>query len=436
MSYLIINPETDMDMSKAVISVWFRIPKESADAVRAEVPPYYPWTVMWGVIPIITWGPQPMAGTGTDTPVYQKALQFPSNPIVVHKITFEGPPRPVSPSFIGVFVGGKDNNPDAQLLMVNIQTATFATGKGLYTPVTGWSGTDTGFVLQVPIDSPYLGDPIYINVEYTTTDMSNEYLALKPDSFGTTTSNHVTVAFDKWHHLLISWDLNDRKMWCALDDVNLTGRDLPAWNDPSAGDNPNQNWSSNEFGNQPTESRPDVEVTLTKINVPVTPINIPAAEVKSNEGDTFVITTKNLVKHVELAELLMFTDITLDTSIENNRRLFITKPNKKGEQFPTNPSPIYIPMRKFAFGDPANWEPGADNPAFVPPLFDPSATPTSIKALSRAESRGGTADIDFTKCCINWQMGRNLGIAKCKVEKVGKIKAYLSDPKIKTDTGG
>jgi hypothetical protein len=76
-------------------------------------------------------------------------------------------------------------------------------------------------------------------------------------------------------------------------------------------------------------------------------------------------------------------------------------------------------MRKFAFGDPATWEPGADNPAWAPPLFDPSAWPTGIRVLE------GTADIDFTKCQWNWQMGRNLGTLKGAITKTGKIKALI-----------
>lgn len=121
-----------------------------------------------------------------------------------------------------------------------------------------------------------------------------------------------------------------------------------------------------------------------------------------------------------MAELLFFTDHVLDTSDVGNRRHFISGPDKNGYQTPTNTWPLFIPMRKFAIGDPFYWEDGADNPAFAPPLFDPSAWPTGIKGI-------GIAEIDFTKCSWNWQMGRNIGKLRGKVEKTGQIKEY--DPK-------
>jgi hypothetical protein len=135
-----------------------------------------------------------------------------------------------------------------------------------------------------------------------------------------------------------------------------------------------------------------------------------------------------------MAEFVMWTGVTLDTAQEANRRLFITAPDKKGKQYPTSPTPVYIPITKTAVGDPPtwDWDSAPDTPAFVPPLssMDPTAIPSSIKAL------GGVAAIDFTRCSINWQMGRNLGKLKGKVVKKGKIKEYFPDPHIDAVTGG
>jgi hypothetical protein len=134
-----------------------------------------------------------------------------------------------------------------------------------------------------------------------------------------------------------------------------------------------------------------------------------------------------------MAEFLFFTDAVLDTSKTENRRHFITGPDKNNFQHPTNIWPLYIPIRKFAFGDPATWEPGADNPAFAPPLFDPSAWSTAV----RIDGDPHVAAIDFTKCTWNWEMGRNLGNLRGKVEKTGKIKDYdTHDPPKIAAAGG
>jgi hypothetical protein len=146
-------------------------------------------------------------------------------------------------------------------------------------------------------------------------------------------------------------------------------------------------------------------------------MSVPAAEVGIPSVGKYV----DHIRKVEMAELLFFTDAVLDTSVEENRRHFITGPDENGFQHPTNFAPLYIPMRKFAFGDPATWEPGADNPAFAPPLFDPSLWPTGVKI----EGEGKIADIDFTKCQWNWQMGLNLGTLKGKVARTGKIRGLV-----------
>ena len=143
------------------------------------------------------------------------------------------------------------------------------------------------------------------------------------------------------------------------------------------------------------------------MKVPKAPVGIPATDKYADK-----------IHKVQMAELLFFTGHTLDTSQEENRRHFITAPDKNGFQHPTNFAPLYVPQRKFAFGDPATWEPGADNPAFAPPLFDPSTWPTGIKGI-------GNAEIDFTKCAWNWQMGLNLGTLKGKVNRTGKIRAVI-----------
>ena len=249
---------------------------------------------------------------------------------------------------------------------------------------------------------------------------------------------------DTWHHVLVSVDMTggsastglaagesgyggytDRVtatslMYVAVDDVNYPtgGNAWPGTNTVATGGainiaNTSQaaDYEQNDsgYGYTMTPQGPIPSYSLKDMTVPAAPVGIPATEKYADK-----------IHGVQMAELLFFTgdNAVLDTSQEENRRHFITKPDNNGFQHPVNFAPLYVPMRKFAFGDPATWEPGADNPAWAPPLFDPSTWPTGVKGL-------GTAAIDFTKCQWNWQMGRNLGTLSGKVTRTGKIKGLI-----------
>jgi hypothetical protein len=245
------------------------------------------------------------------------------------------------------------------------------------------------------------------------------------------------LAADTWHHVLVSVDMTGGSastgvasgdfygdgashftaaslMYIAVDDKNYLTRD----NSPFPGTNKvvtgaaaviagsRQTTDYDDDGNAIPQG-PIPSYSLTDMSVPAAPVGIPSV---GNYTDH--------IHKVEMAEFLFFTDAVLDTGVEENRRHFITGPDTNGFQHPGNSAPIYISIRKFAFGDPATWEPGADNPAFAPPLFDPSQWPTGIKGL-------GNADIDFTKCQWNWQMGLNLGKLGGKVVRTGKIRGEV-----------
>lgn len=220
------------------------------------------------------------------------------------------------------------------------------------------------------------------------------------------------VKGDTWHHVLISVDMtgggvssggtysSSSTLYVAIDDT-----DIKTGSYPFEGTNKvvpgGSNTSPSTGGDCPEQT-----YSLTNMTVPSAPLGIPCVAKYADK-----------IRQVEMAELLFFIGVTLDTSEEQNRRHFITGKGEDGSQRPTNTWPLFIPMRKFAVGDPFYWEDGADNPAFAPPLFDPSSWPTGIKGL-------GNADVDLTKCAWNWQMGRNLGKLRGKIEKTGKIKEY------------
>jgi hypothetical protein len=257
-------------------------------------------------------------------------------------------------------------------------------------------------------------------------------------------SDVIDVAADAWHHVLISVDLKPlashgvasgesadgpigdyidsaSQLFIALDDKNYIKDKLSDDWAEGKGDNDVVSDGAYEVaGEEAGEDEPIPKYTLEDSSVPAGPVGLPA-------------TTKyvNNIYGVQMAEFLMWTGKTLDTGVEGNRRHFITNVLKDGFQHPTNTQPLYIPFFKYAIGDPATWEPGADDPVYAPPLFDPSAWPTAIKGL-------GTADIDFTKCQFNWQMGRNIGTNDSHVTKTGKIKGLVppKDESPKVQPGG
>lgn len=219
-------------------------------------------------------------------------------------------------------------------------------------------------------------------------------------------------------------------MYVAIDDVNYpTGGYLfPDTNKVITG---GAQTIANTYQAQHDESDGQGGIIRTPVGpVPsysLTGMSVPAAEVGIPATEKYV----DHIRKVEMAEFMMWTGVTLDTSVEANRRLFISAPDKNGRQLPVNPSSIYIPMVKEAVGDPATWEPGADSPAYaIPPSAqDPSAFGSGNKVLH-------TPQIDFTRASQNWMMGRNLGTLKGKVVRTGAIKAYFPDPSITAGGGG
>lgn len=302
-------------------------------------------------------------------------------------------------------------------------------------------------------------------------------------------SRSCEVTPDAWHHVLFSVDLSGEmsssgtlstmtlipgdhpynwavdteasittgcKVWLAIDDENVFGQDLVTAILPEMGLGPNDlvsqstagTWHAGNdndyithnifghleesksgfgvweqsykgYGVLPTYSLSDIEIKADGF-----PLGIPSTQ------DWGMDEHPPSILKVSMAELQIFTGVTLDTTVEANRRLFITAKDKNGKQHPLNPTPITIPINKLAdLSDPATWEPGADWPAYVPPLLDPSVIPSTVKFAGGAAT---TADVDFTKSSVNWQAGMNLGTAGKgeKVEKTGKIKAYSPDPSI------
>jgi hypothetical protein len=463
---------------RAVISLWFRVPQKSIDAAIAArddsgigEPPIFN-----GIIPLMTFGD---GGTVDvySTPFQQMGVQpigyvtgFDSGGSATWgKVDVPGGDyvpvfqkvAPANPSYIGVECRSEDNIN----LVASFQTNT----KGTLEQYTAIATSLESVSISTPVN------PVATSFLRTSAyeDISAKVQANRTESYDILVK--LEHAADHWHHVLISCDLSKdidttatasdnaadgvksyNKLWVALDDVNYVRDDafpnwvqglddnatltyvtsLPAFVRPVPNMSvgfayiqqvypPDALFLAGEYTN--AQGAPlDLGVPWTA-HAALAAVNIPADHVALPAAAKF----KDNIRRVELAEFLMFTDVMLDTGIEANRRMFITAKDANGKQFPVNPSPITLPFYKYAIGDPVTWEPGADWSAFAPPYsaFDPSAIPTEIKAL------GGIASVDFTKCSLNWMMGRNLGTTKSTVVKKGKIKAYFPDPNLGGDQG-
>jgi hypothetical protein len=354
------------DFFKAVFSVWFRVPQASLDAALAATPDpqtsefdifgtYYP--ALSQIIPLVTFGSVEAA-----TPIYGNGSGV----------------YPTSPSFIGVnCVPNGDGVPPT--LAVNLQMSNNTT----------FDNPPQRLYVQNPLITRY--DAFYMRGYGRQGYTSDPY-------------DKLVVTADKWHHALISFDLSQAInaaystdfsgtplaifpggptfMW-AFDDEDQTNWSLI----PSSAQNYNLEPPGSGF--VPSTPVPMSQITTqsfveeaggdVSFNATWSPVPI------KSSGNGFGLPTSlqfgSSVYEVELAEFQMFTGVTLDTSVEANRRLFV---NAKG--LPADPGkPIHF------FGK----EP----------------------------------DVSLTRTAQNWLGGANLGKAG-KLTKTGKIKVFFPNPQL------
>jgi hypothetical protein len=328
-----------LSMNKVVISFWFRIPSETVSHVRETAPSALPGGGFWGhrvfltVIPLIVWGEQ-QTTTVTDFEAHDTgAVDVSGSSIIVQRETGSHL-EAVQPSCIGVRVGVTGNPWEPPVLDIHIQTGVHATGSNLRFVPTDFTGTFMG-ISATPGD-PSFGKPIFAHVEYVMTDYTDtvtaepEYLGNSESTFSGRNTGHPEIKPDQWHHLLMSWELVSHtttggtcKMWCAIDNNNKAGDDLPAINDSASDMGPNDHvtytiWSY--LGNDDASAG----VIFETDNVPSNPFRIPAPPSAQYATDASGgKATFNPIEKVELAELQIFSGVTLDTAKETNRQAFI-----------------------------------------------------------------------------------------------------------------
>jgi hypothetical protein len=186
---------------------------------------------------------------------------------------------------------------------------------------------------------------------------------------------------DVWHHLLLSFDLTGSlsignpvadsscRMWYSIDDKDYRGaenlgpnRDAPA-SDGTGGDGlgPNTILTFNIYKNSGSA------FTGEAYGVPVPPPSgsYTPSPVPTSGREFGIPGTSTYVKdilHVEFAEFQMWTDVTLDTDVEANRRAFIDYERDD------NGNPIKDKDGNFTLKpvSPVGQPPSTDNPVGVP----------------------------------------------------------------------
>lgn len=220
--------------------------------------------------------------------------------------------------------------------------------------------------------------------------------------------NSIAIMPDHWHHLLVSVDLQTieshggeadgdivafvdgaSKLFVAVDDVNYTGLDLS--NNWVQGGDLNAVISDGAF--EIAGTRPPIGNDGEPLGTPHYTLSSP--KVPNNGEPLGVPATTQFVGKilpVEMAELQIFTGVSVDTGVMSNRRAFID-----GDGKPVSPSP--------------------------PPVDGELPTPP-------AETLLGKKPEILLHGSGKWIAGTNTGAPAAPLVPTGKIIAYSPDPSL------
>jgi hypothetical protein len=362
------------DFSKAVISLWFRVPQESIDSCTqqaanaqklAEGGDYSGVNaLMNGVIPLVTfgvkgerriamssgevvighvtshtmvltddnaaWREEP-AGWWTDPTTtgspFVTPIQSPGLPTT-------GPPIAMNPSCIGI-----DCSVSPPTLYFLFETgvlpeemsgdsiATAAEAPDSWTYCWPWLSYPPALASIPHYDAALVTkDPTFEQSTFTVpgggvtqaTSFADVSWAYHYATVSYSGFSDIVVTADKWHHVLVSVDVSEgcsvvdgvvaatSKMWVALDDENYGSSDILA---SGALAFVGMTHPPGELG--------DPYTYTTSVEISGGGVGVPSSSDLSGS-----------IYKVQMAELQIFTGVTLDTSIEKNRRAFI---NSKGQ---------------------------------------------------------------------------------------------------------
>ncbi|SDC06259.1 hypothetical protein SAMN05216337_1001159 [Bradyrhizobium brasilense] len=362
------NPDAPLNMTKAIVVAWFMIPEETWIAAAAD------WTaatsdlpdpsehgfnnVMAGIIPIITWGPQ-QTDTYYDIDLVDPLCDHYYNDAFGNPTIYRSTPgysidelndTPTQPSFIGIRAGG----PNAGSLVVHLQSGDSPTGSNMDIRLTACTYTDPGTPGATQPESQIFTDATYAVASTKGYFGNSDQTGIGDDIPDGTQQPSIVSLSTGWHVAVISWDVTGGNaihavdnglhltmeqitdaysmLWCALDDVNKSGENLPALWLGMYGTNtpvdPNAMQSSNckaaAFSNF---SDPDAgTLALSSPTIPSNPICIPGPASLNRDSGTIVPVYK-----IRMADLQIFTDRSIDTSDITKRRLFVTSTGRPAD---------------------------------------------------------------------------------------------------------
>jgi hypothetical protein len=411
--------------TKAVISIWFKVPAATLAATDAAyegdgVTPFD------GITPLVVFGDdsvdrysisQSVTGSigysiqdwkKTDTDDLYGPHDFKNVSTISsgswNSYEFElDEATPQDPCYIGIDcnqsgLGLWDGETEkTNVLRINLQMPNVGSGTGLGystsldgpTLVTGTSGTNTfltpdesGTIVAYAYDLPEPGGTANIIagtgvMETTTTLTDKTDVALEASTERFIIQPDVEVTPDVWHHVLVSIDLGGEitatgrqydgydglfpippseevgelttpcRIWLSYDDANINGTTLLGGTfDPETTELPNANALFTQNAATAADLVGDVDHTIGPQLVSGNYISISNAT--GYELPTYAYTPANIegpvgipatgtydgaVRNLMMAEVQIFTGVTLDTNVEANRRAFITSDGR-----PAHPS--------------------------------------------------------------------------------------------------
>jgi hypothetical protein len=391
MSYL-SGTVMSWSVHRAIISLWFRIPQKSIDDAAKE---YDAAIASWdhdgqtpqmaGIIPLVTFGK-----VGTSSTIRTELKNFgswvytnyvavqvgalPDSPYVwvstrqdTIQIEDEAPIAPDStwntePSYIGVWCRS-----DQVRLAINLEFGTHASITGV-PELVGHDVDDRQAYFFFP---PTFPPPARTwNQTFTYEDINQDYVYPQTECLRShplladvdqpyVAGSGITVAADRWHHLLLSFDttkpcithglqteesvltpkpvvVSAPKMWIAFDNANKNGRQLSCYNIKEGVDD---NWIISPAGRHVADTISGFDGITVVAYDPVqreteTVTRIGTSEPTYDSGTLPILlgglmgfpASSRWVDHiheVEMAEFQMFAGIAADTSDESIRNVFV-----------------------------------------------------------------------------------------------------------------
>jgi hypothetical protein len=364
-----------LDITKAIVAVWFRVPSAVATALKSGTGAAAGTSATSGAIaPLICFGPQQTITVPELTfPDYTDALCTP-NPYNPSSNFFDGVTSSYlgGPSYIGIIYNSSLPNGG---LVCNIQT-----------------GNDPTLVGQYFGETDVVCNHTTGQWSSTFVDQSSAYETVADSYFG---FGAAPVTPDQIHLLLLSWDLSNgcsshgspsggpdenfidsvSKMYMSLDDVAKTGNDLPATWANRVSDI--QGWGPNDIvsrcvgalANGNADPTVGMTASLATSSIPIGSVAIPgpasitpspsrSLAIPRNlldDGNTYLLPTPG--SQIEFGPLRVWLGQSADVGSETVRRLFVDAEGK----------PVASATAEAAFGAPAiklagaaNWQNGTN----------------------------------------------------------------------------